>query len=92
MKPGQVVISKQGRDKGLPMVVLAVQGNYLLLTNGRLRPLSKPKKKKCMHVQPTNHFVDLQPACGRGLQDADIRKMLTAIIPHFLGKEGRCLG
>jgi len=80
MKPGQIVINKKGRDKGRAMVVLAVEQEakvtYLYLVDGFLRTLSKPKKKKLMHVQVTNSVVDLARAGPRGLQDADIRKML----------------
>jgi ribosomal protein L14E/L6E/L27E len=76
MKCGQVVISKQGRDKGLAMVVLEAQGEYLQLADGKTRSLHKPKKKKVKHVQPTNHFINLTPSCGRELQDADIQKQL----------------
>jgi ribosomal protein L14E/L6E/L27E len=86
MKTGQLVTVKQGRDKGLTMVVLAVetQGNatYVQLADGKTRTLSKPKKKKAMHVQPTNTIVDLASVGSRGLQDADIRKMLgEEVIP-----------
>ena len=79
-QPGQIVFVKKGRDKGLAMVILAVEPengvNYLRLVNGKVRPLSKPKRKKAMHVQPTNKIVDFASVGPRGLQDADIRKML----------------
>ncbi|MCL2238815.1 MAG: RNA-binding protein [Defluviitaleaceae bacterium] len=76
------MMSKKGRDKGLAMIVLAVEpgktanATMLTLADGRTRTLSKPKKKKAMHVQPTNKIVDLADVGSRGLQDADIRKML----------------
>ena len=80
MSPGQVVYVKKGRDKGRAMVVLAVEAEqgavFLRLCDGKTRPLSKPKRKKAMHVQPTNRIVDFASAGPRGLQDADIRKML----------------
>jgi len=80
MIPGQVVFVKKGRDKGRAMVVLAVEtqakAQYLQLADGKTRTLSKPKKKKAIHVQPTNQMVDLTSVGSRGLQDADIRKML----------------
>ena len=80
MNTGQIVIVKKGRDKGSKMVVLDVKpeanATYLYLADGRNRTLSKPKKKKAMHVQPTNTYADLTRAGPRGLQDADIRKML----------------
>jgi len=76
MMRGQVVFSKCGRDKGNVMVILDVQGEYLYLADGKLRTLERPKKKKAKHVQPTLHKLELLPHCGRGLQDADIRKQL----------------
>ena len=76
MIKGQVVISKCGRDKGLALVVLSTEGEYAFIVDGKLRTLVKPKKKKVKHLQLTNTFVDLDCAGGRGLQDADIRKLL----------------
>lgn len=54
---GQVVYSKNGRDKGKLFMVLSVEGDYLYLADGKQRMLEKPKRKKVKHVQPTN-FVD----------------------------------
>jgi len=78
MSPGQIVFSKQGRDKGCAMVVVSVEGEYAYLVDGRLRRLAKPKKKKLKHIQITKDIVILVPPCGRALQDADIRKYLGA--------------
>ena len=78
MNPGQIIISKSGRDKGLAMVVMSVDGEYVYLADGALRPLSKLKKKKAKHIQPTKDVVSLVPPDGRDLQDADIRKALAA--------------
>jgi len=77
VKPGQIVFSKRGRDKGCAMVVLEACGEYVFLVDGRTRLISKPKKKKIKHIQPTNTVIDLVPHCGRALQDADIRKHLA---------------
>ncbi|MCL2363947.1 MAG: KOW domain-containing RNA-binding protein, partial [Defluviitaleaceae bacterium] len=78
--PGRIVFVKKGRDKGRLMIVLAEESEngaaYLRLVDGKIRPLSKPKRKKAMHVQPTNKIVDFASVGPRGLQDADIRKML----------------
>jgi ribosomal protein L14E/L6E/L27E len=78
MTQGQIVIVKMGKEKGLPMVVLAQDGGFALLVDGKRRLISNPKKKSAKHLQPTNFIVDLVPECGRGLQDADIRKHLAA--------------
>jgi len=74
MTRGQVVFSKCGRDKGLAMVVLDTQGEYLYLADGKLRTLEHPKKKKAKHVQITHYVLEMVPKCGCALQDADIRK------------------
>ena len=65
------------------MVVLDCEGEYLMLADGKLRTLEKPKRKKQKHVQPTNSQAELIPTCGRALQDADIRKALR----NFLGEQ-----
>ena len=77
MSPGQIVFSKQGRDKGRVMVIITVDGEYAYLVDGCTRRLVKPKKKKAKHIQITNQIVEMVPLCGRALQDADIRKYLA---------------
>ena len=84
MKIGQIVVSKQGRDKGRVFVVLSVEGEYVFLADGRLRPLGKPKKKKVMHVQPTNTVLEMKTVGG--LKDADIRKWLLPYMEERGGK------
>jgi len=84
MRVGQVVFSKNGRDKGKPFIVLSTHDEYLYLADGKLRTISKPKKKKFKHVQPTNYICDLQIHCGRALQDADIRKQLVLYLNNQL--------
>lgn len=55
---GQVVYSKSGRDKGLPMLVVDLDGDFMLLSDGRRRKIDKPKKKKVIHLQPTHNVDD----------------------------------
>lgn len=80
---GQIVYSKDGHDKGDAMVVLAVEGKFLYLVDGKRRTLQKPKKKSKIHVQPT-HFVDVLVAKKISdqayLLDADIRKAIRSYI------------
>lgn len=54
---GQLVYSKCGRDKGKLMMVVAQDGAFVLLSDGKHRKINKPKKKKIIHLQPT-HTVD----------------------------------
>ena len=45
-----IVRSDAGRDKGKLFIVMAVQGEYLLLADGKSRKLESPKRKKRKHV------------------------------------------
>ena len=46
-----IVRSDAGRDKGKLFVVLAVEGEFLLLADGKSRKVETPKRKKRRHVQ-----------------------------------------
>ena len=45
-----IVRSDAGRDKGKLFVVLAVEGEFLLLADGKARKVENPKRKKRRHV------------------------------------------
>lgn len=48
---GQVVRSKAGRDKGRVFVIIDIlDDKYVLIVDGDLRKLDKPKKKKIKHL------------------------------------------
>ena len=45
-----IVRSDAGRDQGKLFIVLAVEGEYLLLADGKGRKAESPKRKKRTHV------------------------------------------
>ena len=45
-----VVKSTAGRDQGELFYVIKCDGQFLMLANGKDRPLDRPKRKKCKHV------------------------------------------
>ena len=53
-----VVQCISGHDKGY-FLVLRVEGNVLLLANGRQRLLETPKRKNRRHVRPTGTVFEL---------------------------------
>jgi ribosomal protein L14E/L6E/L27E len=57
LKPGQLVISKAGRDKGKWYVVYKVEGPWVYIVDGKTRRLEKPKKKNLRHLQPTHKEI-----------------------------------
>jgi len=80
MEIGQLVYSKRGRDKSKPFIVLDINNEYLYLVDGGLRKLSSPKKKKVIHVQPTNFINEeiKQAILGQKyLLDSDIEKAIA---------------
>lgn len=51
---GRVVISKAGRDAGnLYIIIEQIDDSYVLLADGRLKTIEKPKKKKLKHLKQT---------------------------------------
>ena len=55
---GMLVRSKSGHDQGTVYVIMDMQGEYLYLVDGRIRTLSKPKKKNNKHVQRIDVIID----------------------------------
>lgn len=50
IRVGSVVISLRGHDKGRIMAVVAIEGNYASVCDGRKRTVQKPKTKKLSHL------------------------------------------
>ena len=56
---GQVVKSKAGRDKDKKFVIIdIVDEQYVLVADGDLRKLDKPKKKKIRHLAKYNTICE----------------------------------
>ena len=70
LKIGTVVISKAGRDKGYPLAVVGSDGKFVLVADGKERPLSRPKKKNPMHVAKTNRTVAVEGVSDKALRRA----------------------
>ena len=53
LKPGQIVKSIAGHDKGGFYMVVEAEAGYVTIANGKDRKLGKPKRKNEKHVMPT---------------------------------------
>jgi len=77
---GQVVRSKAGRDKGRVFVVVGrVDEQHVLIADGDLRKIEKPKKKKYKHLQRYNEVLnEVREKLKRGesLTNEEIRRLL----------------
>lgn len=54
---GQFVTSKAGHDKDTLYVVVAEEGDFIFLSDGRLKPVDHPKRKRRKHIQPISRSV-----------------------------------
>lgn len=55
---GQFAVSGAGHDKGVLYVVVAEEGDFVYLSDGRLKKPDKAKKKRIKHIRPINREVD----------------------------------
>lgn len=59
---GLFAISLAGHDKGQMYVILKEDDEYVYLSDGSLRPVTKPKKKKKKHIQLMKKGISLELA------------------------------
>lgn len=78
---GQIVSSKAGRDKEHFYMVIDYVKPYLYLADGDKKRLESPKKKKNIHVQPTNYIhMEMKELLTKEakVMNLDIRKAIDA--------------
>ena len=80
---GQVVQSTQGRDAGRDFVVVGIiDQSYVLIADGALRRIDRPKKKKVKHLIPKQELISSlkeKLTCGQRVYDSELRKALAAL-------------
>ena len=75
-----IVLSLTGRDRGQLMLVVAEEGDFLLLANGRARRAGNPKRKREKHVSrqgACDERTRLKLEEGGRLTNSEIRKALA---------------
>lgn len=78
---GQVAYSKAGRDTKKVMIVVGViDSTFVLMSDGDLRRVEKPKKKRIKHLEITNRV--LEPISeklrnGQKVSNSEIRAALA---------------
>ncbi len=75
MDRGSVVKSIAGRDKDRYQVVIACEGDRILVADGKVRKLAKPKPKNSRHLQNTGCVIDLDQIHS----DRALKKALTML-------------
>ncbi len=84
LKPGQLVRSLAGRDKGKHYLVSKVLDHkYVLLVDGRCRPVDRPKKKNVAHLQHyERRAVPADVLNSAQLTDNQVIKYLKDLVPE----------
>ena len=80
-----LVVSLSGRDKNrVFMVTEVLDSNYVLIADGMLRKLEKPKKKKIKHLEKSQFVLNerlLQKISeGKKITNAELRKALRLLM------------
>ena len=65
---GTVVISRAGRDKGKPLAVVGMEDKFVLVADGKERPIARPKKKNPMHLSVTGKRVNVENVSDKALR------------------------
>ena len=67
---GMVVKAIAGRDKGIYFVVTEISDDrkYVLMSDGRTRKLSGPKKKSIKHLKMTGTVIDINDITNKKLK------------------------
>lgn len=78
---GMLAWSRAGHDCGQLYVILDVQDEYVFLTDGRLKPLEKPKKKKKKHIQVIRQIPEeLSQLAENNVKNEDIRRVIRRFL------------
>ncbi len=71
--------SKAGHDKRQVYLIIEETDEYAYLCNGTTKPMSKPKKKKQIHLQPINKMpetiIDYSESLEK-LDDVSIKRII----------------
>ena len=78
LKPGMFAKSLAGHDKGKWYIVLEAGEQETILTDGKNRPVERPKKKNRRHIRPCceDSGIDVQRITQPAETNAAIRKAI----------------
>ena len=75
---GALVESLAGHDEGQTFAVIkTVDGNYVLIANGKTRKVEAPKRKKIKHIKLLNAKIDLEAMeQSGGITDGGVKRAI----------------
>ncbi len=86
-----IVISTAGRDRGEPFFVLAAEGDFLLLADGKTRPVERPKRKRRKHavlLRSDGGELSRKIRSGEQITNSELRKAIAAVRGSDQDQEG----
>ena len=86
-----IVRSTAGRDKGDLFFVLATEGDFLLLADGKQRRLENPKRKRRKHVAlvgESHSLVAEKIRSSEKITNSELRKAIAALSGGNQDQEG----
>ena len=86
-----IVVSLNGRDTDKHFFVLGVEGEYVLLADGKGRRIEKPKRKKLKHVRfvaKSDCRVSEKIRNKERLTNSDLRRALAQYGAGSCGDQG----
>ena len=86
-----IVKATAGRDAGKFFFVLVVQGDFLLLADGKHRRVENPKRKRQKHVAlvgESHSLVAEKIRSGEKITNSELRKAIAAISGGNQDQEG----
>ena len=86
-----IVKSTAGRDKGELFFVLATEGDFLLLADGKLRPVERPKRKRRKHVvlrRADGGELYRRIRSNESITNSELRKAIAAVRGGDQDQEG----
>ena len=87
---GSVVLSTQGRDKGMYFVVVAKGKDLYYLADGGMRKLKSPKKKNIKHVSYSGVVLEgiaAKLAEGKKVFDSEVKSALRQFNQQQIGEK-----
>ena len=83
-----IVTSTAGRDKGEVFFVLATEGDFLLLADGKTRPVERPRRKHAALLRRDGGAVSQRIRSNETITNSELRKAIAAIRGSDQDQEG----
>lgn len=74
---GMLAWSRAGHDKDKLYVIVKTEDEYVYLSDGRLKPVENPKKKKIKHIQMIKQIPE--ELCGLTVETLNNEQIRKAI-------------